>query len=44
MHTSKEYRQTAWSAIKPVLPIMLLIFSWRAFRSLSSCLSKLPSG
>lgn len=26
MHTSKEYRQTAWSAIKPVLPIMLLIF------------------
>lgn len=26
MRTSKEYRQTAWSAIKPVLPIMLLIF------------------
>ena len=25
MRTSKEYRQTAWSAIKPVLPIMLLI-------------------
>lgn len=26
MRTSKEYRQTAWSAITPVLPIMLLIF------------------
>lgn len=26
MRTSKEYRQAAWSAIKPVLPIMLLIF------------------
>lgn len=25
MRTSKEYRQTAWTAIKPVLPIMLLI-------------------
>lgn len=25
MRTSKEYRQTAWAAIKPVLPIMLLI-------------------
>ena len=25
MRTSKEYRQTAWSAIKPVLPILLLI-------------------
>ena len=26
MRISKEYRQAAWSAIKPVLPIMLLIF------------------
>ena len=25
MRPSKEYRQTAWAAIKPVLPIMLLI-------------------
>lgn len=25
MRTSKEYRQKAWAAIKPVLPIMLLI-------------------
>ena len=25
MRTSQEYRQTAWTAIKPVLPIMLLI-------------------
>ena len=25
MRTSKEYRQTAWAAIKPVLPILLLI-------------------
>ena len=26
MRTSNDYRHTAWSAIKPVLPIMLLIF------------------
>lgn len=26
MFTAKEYRQRAWSALKPVLPIMLLIF------------------
>lgn len=44
MRTSKEYRQTAWSAIKPVLPIMLLIALVASLPQFIFMFIKLPSG